>query len=246
MSVAPHKGRCREGGAARMMAAPPPTDKNGTQVQDSERPDHYEAVDEGPEVETKVKASRFLARVFPVRSREEAEAALTAVRRLHHDARHHCWAWRLGPPESATELANDDGEPGGSAGPPILGALRRAEVLDALCVVTRWFGGTKLGTGGLVRAYGEAAALALEATPRRTVARRASFSLACRYDDLGLVEAVLARHADRVHAADRDFGATPRFRISTLASESAALRAALAEATAGRARIEDLGEELDR
>src|SRR3954468_15919307 len=126
----------------------------------------------GPgEAETRVKASVFLAYAAPVASEEEARAILAAREKAMWDANHHCSAWRL---RTGVARANDAGEPSGSAGAPIVAAIEGAGLTDALVIVTRWFGGTKLGVGGLVRAYGEAAALALEAAPRRvgTVAER--------------------------------------------------------------------------
>ena len=98
-----------------------------------------------------MKASRFLARAFRADDEAAADTAVAGVRRRFHDASHHCWAFRLGPPERLLERASDDREPKGTAGAPILAALTAADVSDALVVVTRWFGGTKLGTGGLVR-----------------------------------------------------------------------------------------------
>lgn len=215
-------------------------------MSNAEDPDRYDAAGTSEESEIKVKASRFIGQVFAATDREEAEAALQTVRKRYHDARHHCWAFRLGAPGQVLETSSDDGEPGGTAGLPILGALQRAGLHDAACVVTRWFGGTKLGTGGLVRAYGEAAQLAAEATPIRTVLRRAFFAVVCSYEDVGTVEAVLARLADRVLSVDREFESEARFVISSAASHSQPLRESIAEAAAGRARLEDLGEDLAR
>ena len=146
------------------------------------------------------------------------------MRKRYHAARHHCWAFRLGAPGSIEETSSDDGEPGGTAGLPILGALQRAGLHDAACIVTRWFGGTKLGTGGLVRAYGEAAQLAVEATPVRSVLRRAFFAVYCGYDEVGTVEAVLARMSDRVLNVERHFEAEARFVVTSAASHSLCLR----------------------
>jgi uncharacterized YigZ family protein len=111
-----------------------------------------------------VLASRFLASAFPVGTEAEAREALTAREREYFDASHHCSAWRL---SDGTWRANDAGEPSGSAGAPILRAIDTAGLLDCAVIVTRYFGGTKLGVGGLAKAYGEAARTALEAAPRR-------------------------------------------------------------------------------
>ena len=112
--------------------------------------------------EIEVSRSRFLAEASRVETEEDARAAIVRVRRAHPDARHHCTAFVLGP-RREIERSNDDGEPSGTAGAPILDTLRGADLTDAVVVVTRWFGGTLLGTGGLARAYGDAARAALEA-----------------------------------------------------------------------------------
>jgi len=105
--------------------------------------------------------SRFLAFALAVPDQDAARSAIAALRREYHDARHVCSAWRVGAPPPPREHRHDDGEPSGTAGEPILAVLRKADVTNALVVVVRYFGGVKLGTGGLARAYGEAAALAL-------------------------------------------------------------------------------------
>ena len=109
----------------------------------------------------KISGSRFIADAAPAKSEEEARAFLEVVRSKYHDARHHCWAYRVGPRGEAWR-SSDDGEPSGSAGVPILKQLEGHDVTDLVVVVTRYFGGTKLGVGGLVRAYGSAAKEALE------------------------------------------------------------------------------------
>ena len=107
------------------------------------------------------KRSRFLGEAHPVRSEEEITAILTRIRKQYYDARHHCYAWILGP-DGQRRKSSDDGEPSGTAGAPILKVLDGAGVTDVLIVVTRYFGGTLLGTGGLVRSYTQAAVRALE------------------------------------------------------------------------------------
>jgi putative IMPACT (imprinted ancient) family translation regulator len=101
------------------------------------------------------KASVFLAELHPAADAEAREQILATLRRRDHDATHHCSAWRAGVP-AETWGCDDDGEPSGTAGKPMLRVLEGAELTDCLAVCIRWFGGTKLGTGGLVRAYTEA------------------------------------------------------------------------------------------
>lgn len=119
------------------------------------------------ERETEVKKSRFIARVAPVSSREEVKAWLDQAHRDHPDARHVCWAYQIGRPGSAAEAAmNDDGEPSGTAGKPILSVIQHKDMGDVLVMVIRYFGGIKLGAGGLVRAYAGAAESVLSAVER--------------------------------------------------------------------------------
>lgn len=114
------------------------------------------------ETETEVKKSRFIARATRAISREEALAFVERARRDFPDARHHCWAYLLGNPSSASSAAmGDDGEPSGTAGKPILNVISHKGVGDVVVVVIRYFGGIKLGAGGLVRAYSGAAEAAM-------------------------------------------------------------------------------------
>src|SRR6056297_2588024 len=104
----------------------------------------------------KDKGSKFIALAIPVETEEEVKSALEEVRNAYHDARHHCYAYRLGPLMDIYR-ANDDGEPSSSAGKPILGQIRSYELTNILIVVIRYFGGIKLGVGGLIQAYKTAA-----------------------------------------------------------------------------------------
>ncbi|WP_192823581.1 YigZ family protein [Rufibacter sp. LB8] len=108
----------------------------------------------------KEKGSKFIARAYAVRSEEEVKEILQALRKEYFDARHHCYAYLLGA-DKATYRANDDGEPNHSAGDPILGQIRAAGLSNVLVVVIRYFGGVKLGVGGLIHAYKTATAEAL-------------------------------------------------------------------------------------
>ncbi|WP_342780108.1 IMPACT family protein [Aeromicrobium fastidiosum] len=131
-----------------------------------------------------VRRSRFLAVVVRVDDEAGARDVIASARREHHDARHHCSAFVIGA-DTSLRRSNDDGEPAGTAGAPMLEVLTRRGVSDVVAVVTRWFGGTLLGAGGLVRAYGDAVGLAL--------------------DEAGVQERRL-RHTMRVTAAATDAG----------------------------------------
>lgn len=109
----------------------------------------------------KDRGSRFIAIAIPVTSQEQVKARLEALRKEYHDARHHCYAWVLAP-DRLTWRVNDDGEPSGTAGRPILGQINSRELTNILVVVIRYFGGTLLGVSGLINAYRSAAADALD------------------------------------------------------------------------------------
>jgi uncharacterized YigZ family protein len=119
------------------------------------------------ERETEIKKSRFIARVAPVSSRDDVKAWLEQARNDHPDARHICWAYQIGRPGAAAEAAmNDDGEPSGTAGKPILSVIQHKDLGDVLVMVIRYFGGIKLGAGGLVRAYAGATEAVLSGVER--------------------------------------------------------------------------------
>ena len=114
------------------------------------------------ETEFVEKRSRFIGQVWRVETEEEARAHIEEVRKRYHDARHHCWCYVIR--EGNILRYSDDGEPQGTAGQPMLNVFQKEEVTNAVCVVTRYFGGIQLGAGGLTRAYGGTAKLALAAS----------------------------------------------------------------------------------
>ena len=150
----------------------------------------YLTVARGATAEVEDRGSRFLCTLARVADEEEARALVTALRREHPGARHHCSAFVLGP-RGEVERSSDDGEPAGTAGAPMLDVLRGAGLSDVAAVVTRWFGGTLLGAGGLVRAYGDAvrAALAEAGTLRRSLLTELALDL--DHADAGRVEGEL-------------------------------------------------------
>jgi uncharacterized YigZ family protein len=122
--------------------------------------DRYKTVAGSAEGYINEKKSRFISHIYPVRSAEEVKEIVEEHRKKYYDARHVCWAYMLGWERKDYRL-NDDGEPSGTAGKPILGQINSAELTDVLLLVVRYFGGTLLGTGGLIKAYKEAAADAI-------------------------------------------------------------------------------------
>jgi uncharacterized YigZ family protein len=139
-------------------------------------------------LEQDIKRSRFLCRARSVDSPEQALAFLREV--SEPSATHNCWAYRIG----ALYRSSDDGEPSGTAGRPILAALDGQGLDHVVAVVTRWYGGIKLGAGGLVRAYGGCAAECLRTAERLLLQPTAEFRLRCAFTDLGEVHLLMAQH----------------------------------------------------
>jgi len=179
-----------------------------------------------------VKHSRFVARAAPVATPDAALAFIAEAGDA--DATHNCWAYRIG----AQYRFSDDGEPAGTAGRPILAAIDGQGYDQVVAVVTRWFGGIKLGAGGLVRAYGGAAAECLRVAPRRPLINYQELILSYPFEQTGAVHAALALHAadklDESFAAD---GVSLRIRLP--ADRLAPLKALLRDATRDRVRCSE-------
>ena len=159
----------------------------------ADRPsDVYTTVADEARAERKVDGSRFLADAMRVTSREEATSRVEAVRDREHAASHHCSAFRVGT-DGDTFHYDDDGEPSGTAGRPILQQIDGRDLTNTLVVVTRYFGGTKLGTGGLARAYGGAAADVLNRAGTAEKVLRVPVRIRYRYDDTTPAEQVIRR-----------------------------------------------------
>lgn len=183
-------------------------------------------------IETRVVNSRFIATVGPAHSVEEARGFIASVRREMPDATHHVHAFKIGYGASVIEGMSDDGEPSGTAGPPVLAVLRGTDLGDVVAVVTRYFGGTKLGTGGLVRAYSDAVRRALEVLPITRHIARAAIGLDFPYTYYEPIRRLLAQYEaeieDETFAADVTlYAAVPLDRLEAFAD-------ALLEITSGQ------------
>jgi uncharacterized YigZ family protein len=150
-----------------------------------------------------IKLSRFIGRSLKAATPDEALAAVKRVRETWRDATHHCWAFRVGMSGENARYDNS-GEPQGTAGPPILDVLKHNDLTNTLVVVTRYYGGTKLGAGGLVRAYGEAAKKAIEASGVTELQLVREISAPVPYALLAPLEAYLAREG--LEVVNREFG----------------------------------------
>jgi uncharacterized YigZ family protein len=148
----------------------------------------------GPE-EIKEKGSRFLAYLYPVATAAEIDSIIVDLRKKYHDATHVCFAFRLGKGTEEYFRCSDDGEPGGTAGFPIYNEIKSKEYLNVLVVVIRYFGGTKLGTGGLARTYAAAARKIIEKAKTLTVRITKEISLEFPYDFTGEIMKIIHRFA---------------------------------------------------
>ncbi|MFY0686963.1 MAG: YigZ family protein [Cyclobacteriaceae bacterium] len=151
---------------------------------------NFKTIEESVEGFYKEKGSKFYAHAFPVESLEEVRTRLNELRKQYYDARHHCFAYILGMKQQSVR-ANDDGEPNHSAGDPILGQIKSFELTNTLVVVVRYFGGTKLGVGGLVHAYKTAAQDALSKAAKRIIFPTCHIKVSFPYDDTSSVEKAL-------------------------------------------------------
>ena len=186
------------------------------------------------------KKSRFIGEVFPIQSVDEAEALIQQVRKKYYDARHHCYAYVLGDQYEIVKQS-DDGEPSQTAGMPILNVLKGEEIHDALIVVTRYFGGIKLGAGGLTRAYSGALSDAVKAAPIVTYTPYARYTVTLPYTAVGGFENYIKDKDIRV--LDRAFTAEVQVTFLTLPEEAKMHLKFLTDLTGGKAVIEEDGEE---
>jgi len=199
----------------------------------------YRTIASAVEAEIEARRSRFLARLERVPDEAAARAVVEAERKHHGDARHHCSAFVLGPgPEVGR--SSDDGEPSGTAGAPMLEVLRGRELSDVVVVVTRWFGGTLLGTGGLIRAYSDAVREACDAATvvERRLLRRASISAPVA--TAGRLENDLRSRG--LHVDGVDYAATATVHLDVTPEQRTTLDDLVAAITAGDGVVVD-GEE---
>ena len=183
----------------------------------------------GPsEAEFVEKRSRFLGRVWPVDSEEEARARIEETKKKHYDARHNCWCYLL---RDGPVRYSDDGEPQGTAGQPMLNVFQREGVVNVCCVVTRYFGGILLGAGGLVRAYTQSAKDALDAAGISVVRRWVEVLLPCSYAQFERVKLETEKFGGVI--ADTDYGADIALTVLLPEERAEACLAHLLDATAG-------------
>ena len=186
------------------------------------------------EAEYVEKRSRFIGHVWPVDSEEEARRYIEETRKRHHDARHNCWCYVLR--EGNILRYGDDGEPQGTAGQPMLNVFLREEVTNVCCVVTRYFGGILLGAGGLTRAYGGTAKLALNEAGVSRMRLWATIAIPCSYAMYERVRLLVEMEGGII--AGTDFGADVVLSVLLPAEQTQSLQEKLTELSAGQLELQ--------
>lgn len=178
----------------------------------SEENDTYRTLSTSGEALFKDRGSKFFGYVFPVHDEEEFKEKLAEIKTEHHQARHHCYAYRIDPDELRYR-ANDDGEPSHSAGTPILHALQSADIVDSAAVVVRYFGGTKLGVSGLINAYRTAAEMAIKNATIVTKELEYAGKIKTDYKHLSQVIYLLEQHNATITKRVMEYDCEFNFRI---------------------------------
>ena len=192
----------------------------------------YNVIKKSGESETVVTKSRFIGNLVSVSSASEAEEYISSIRKKYNDARHNCWAYIVMDGDMIINKCSDDGEPSGTAGRPILSIMEGAGLVNAVCTVTRYFGGVLLGTGGLVRAYSDAASQALDAADISPIKRGRYVTFVCDYPDEGGIRRLLESEDFNI----TDSGYTDKVTITVLGPEEKAemLMNRITDMTGGR------------
>ena len=199
--------------------------------------DSYLQPAETTTAELKEKGSRFIGEVFLVLTEKNALELIAQVRKREYAATHHCWAYQLW--EEKAFRYQDDGEPGGSAGQPILRQIQAVNLYNTLVVVTRYYGGTKLGIGGLARAYGGAAKNVLQKVKYQQVIERDWFRIRFAYQDTSLAMHVLSGFD--IEEGSRDYSEVTEMRIGVRRSEKEAFVARFEDVLRGRGKVIEPG-----
>ena len=187
-------------------------------------------------VEETIQRSRFITVLAHAPDADAAHAFVDRMREEHPDATHHCWAFVAGSPGSTTHMGmSDDGEPHGTAGRPMLTALLHGGVGETVAVCVRYYGGTKLGTGGLSRAYSGGAKLALESLPTRERVERVSMEVTVGYPDVDGLQRLLDEL--EIEVEEEDYGVRVRYRCGVPEESVGAFESAVADLTRGEGRV---------
>ncbi len=211
-----------------------PSERPGVTDEPGTTDEPYRTVAGRGEARFEVRGSEFIGHVAPARTVEDAESFVESVRAEYDDATHNVPAYRVRA-DPFREWASDDGEPSGSAGDPALNVLQQEDVENVVAVVTRYYGGTNLGVGGLARSYSRAVKDGLDAAGTTTERPHETFSVTVAYDDSGTVRGILESEGVEF---DADYAERVAFDVRVPVADGAALRDRIRSATSGRADIE--------
>ena len=195
--------------------------------------EQYFVVEEKGTGEILEKKSRFIAHVIPVSNEEEALTYIEKIKKQYWDARHNCFGFVIGK-NNEIQRFSDDGEPQGTAGKPILEVLLKGNIHNTLIVVTRYFGGTLLGTGGLIRAYGQSAKAAVENAKIMCVCQGVGFSLKCDYNSIGKIKYIMVQMGIE---AMEEYGEDVLLHINMKEKDFENFKSQVVEVTGGKAEF---------
>ncbi|MDE7282944.1 MAG: YigZ family protein [Lachnospiraceae bacterium] len=198
----------------------------------------YKVIAHGGMGEIEEKKSVFIANTAPVQTEEEALAFIESMKKKYWDARHNCYAYVLGEKAQIVRFS-DDGEPSGTAGKPILEVLLGMEVRNLVVVVTRYFGGTLLGTGGLVRAYTQATQAGMAGSDIRTMRRGVVLNIITDYNGIGKIQYIMGRR--KITIEEPEYTDVVSLKVKIPYEEEEEVSKEITEATAGKAQIEKEG-----
>ncbi len=199
----------------------------------------YKTIEGRAEAFYEIQKSRFITHVLHVETEDEARAFVQQVKKQYFDARHNCSAWVLGETGSL-QKSNDDGEPGGTAGNPILESIRKKGLTNVAVVVTRYFGGIKLGAGGLIRAYGHSAVLGLEASTVVVMTPLCRIKVTVDYDLLASLEYWIRQKG--IATEETSYAEQVELQLLLPPESRDNMMAEVVDLTSGRCRIEVIGE----
>lgn len=201
-----------------------------------DKSDFFLTINTNSEFEIKIKGSRFIGHAFPVSSKEEADEILNSIRKVHYNATHNCFAYSLGL-DGNNFRYSDDGEPSGTAGKPIHQAILHFDYKNILVIVTRYFGGTKLGVGPLARAYYDSAKSVLEISEKKIIYLTKTFRIESDYTFISLLKHLFADFAIKMK---EDYLENVVFTIDVLNSKSKEFEELIIEKTNGKVNIQIL------
>lgn len=185
--------------------------------------------------EEKIKGSRFIASAAPVETDKEAQAFIEEIKKEFHDATHNCYAWKIGLGRRQKYRYNDGGEPSGTAGQPILKSINSTNASNVCVVVTRYFGGAKLGTGGLMRAYGRVSYELLRSSKSEKKYLSDTLTFSVDFDFVDVAHSVISSFSAELK--DSHYGEKVTFEVEVRASKLSAFKAKITEATNGQVKI---------